>query len=168
MSEYSTRRILDFKTKAPSLESLYECVYMNVFDVDANVNEVAAVDPQLRKLIQDTDILSPDPNVPLFLIVNAQVPSIVGPLRRGNVPPDGPGFFFFFFFFAAKLSERTRNELFQLESDQDEKNPRLTAVRLLRDYCCNALSETQTQKGRFKVICASRNLEKVPKFARTL
>mmetsp|Transcript_5057 Transcript_5057/g.7133 ORF Transcript_5057/g.7133 Transcript_5057/m.7133 type:complete len:123 (+) Transcript_5057:531-899(+) len=96
MSEYSTRRILDFKTKAPSLESLYECVYMNVFDVDANVNEVAAVDPQLRKLIQDTDILSPDPNVPLFLIVNAQVPSIVGPLRRGNVPPDGPGFFFFF------------------------------------------------------------------------
>ncbi|KAJ8609486.1 hypothetical protein CTAYLR_005439 [Chrysophaeum taylorii] len=157
-SSFNVRQVGYAKTrqKAPSEDAIYEVVSVQVYDASTRIDRVAA------RLVLESNP-SPDPDVPAIVVVNAQLPRDVGPLRA-DVDADGPGHSIVI---VMRMTDRTRRELQDLTA---VPAARRRALELLRDYCRLAPLERKDEpnvRGRFKVIAQIRNIDDVslPRFA---
>lgn len=141
------------RQKAPSSEAFYRVVYAQVFDTNQRVEAIA----DILDLAEPT-VISPDPDVPSLFIVDAQLPSAVGPLRV-HEDADGPGHQIVM---VMALTEEARDELAALDHLQ---SARANALRLFRDWCRHAV-EDPAVKGRFKVVAQVKNANALPALAR--
>lgn len=71
------------KKKAPSSESFYEVVAVDLFDTESRQHSMAAT-----MELPTPERASPDDHIPSLFVVNAMIPSETGPMR---VKPDADG-----------------------------------------------------------------------------
>lgn len=124
---------LTTREKGPSAEAYYRVVYVQVFDTDSRVENVTDFvdipEPTVQRHQED--------DFPSLIVVDAQLPSEVGPLRsRENA--DGPG----------------HQIVVVMEATG------IPVPALFKQFCRGE------KPGRFKVVAQVRNVEKVPKLAR--
>jgi len=151
------------KRKAPSGDSFYEVVSVDLFDTEARLGDVAS----LLDLPAPARP-SPDPHVPAIWVINAQIPSETGPVRA-SIDADGHGYCMCI---VVQLTAQTAKDLEDLAAGRPLDDPaRAAPLRLLRAYCKVAPDEPRlsaVERGRFKVLAQIRNIDEVniPSFAK--
>mmetsp|Transcript_27725 Transcript_27725/g.35849 ORF Transcript_27725/g.35849 Transcript_27725/m.35849 type:complete len:627 (-) Transcript_27725:265-2145(-) len=129
------------KKKTASGKSLYNCVAMDFFKVEARVNHIAA-DYKMPSSSFDFN----HEHVPQFFVINVQMPGEAPSMM--NAVTDGPGYQVVLYF---EIDSSTAEDLKQQQPDQMNEG-----TRLLLEYCRKAEVDPKF-RGRFKVIGLLRN-----------
>jgi len=145
-----SRGYLETRLKEPSVPAMYAPSLVQVFDATHRIRNITD-----HIELPEPSAPSPVDDVPSFLVVDAQLPSTVGPLVAGD-DADGPGHHIVTVF---ELTDATRA---QLLAAADDASPS-AALDLFRRFCRVAPDEAApgAMRGRFKVIAQVRNIDDV-------